>query len=193
MTADLHDRASDLTFMQKATPDTSTSNPSVDTAIDRSLGVVRVSGKDRLELLQGQFTQDLDRLAPTLPLLAGWASPKGRLICTLWLLDWQDSVLMILPAALCAPVAQRLTMFVLRSDVQVEVADYSVQPAARAQAITTIKPEDNSLTNCFYNDSYFFFEPVTGAGLVLGAAAPEGNIDHWRLACIRGGIPTVWP
>jgi hypothetical protein len=179
--------------MQKATPDTSASNSSAEAATDRSLGVVRVSGKDRLELLQGQLTQDLDRLTPKLPLLAGWASPKGRLICAPWLLDWQDSVWMILPAALCASVTQRLTMFVLRSDVQVEVANDSVQPATRAQALTTIKFEDNDLSDCFYNDSYLFFEPVTGAGLMLGANAPEGNIDHWRLACIRGGIPTVWP
>ena len=69
---------------------------------------IRVSGTDRFEFLQGQLTQDLDKIRDGQPMLAGWANAKGRLLCIAWVLEWRDAVYLILPADLTDSVARRL-------------------------------------------------------------------------------------
>ncbi len=163
---------------------------------DRTLGAVRISGSDRLELLQGQLTQDMNQLTPNQPLLAGWTSPKGRLICVCWLLDWQEAIWMLMPAALRDSIAQRLRMYVLRADAQVETPAVTVQPAdpdlMGRQAFPNVNPNDSSVINCFYSDNYFYLQPAENAGLVVCGDVPAGNMDAWRLALIRAGLPSVW-
>jgi folate-binding protein YgfZ len=165
-------------------------------ASDRGLAAIKVSGTDRISLLQGQLTQDMTQLSPDKPLFAGWTNPKGRLICTCWLLDWDESVWLLLPAELRDAVAQRLAMYVLRADVQIERPDMAVEPAqaGTADALSSDynHPENNDLTNCFYNNSIYFIEAAEAAGLAIGAAVPEGDMTAWRLANIRAGIPTIW-
>ncbi len=163
---------------------------------DRALGAVRISGSDRLELLQGQLTQDMKQLTPEQPLLAGWTSPKGRLICVCWLLDWRDAVWMLVPLALRDSIAQRLRMYVLRADAMVETPDVSVQPAdpdlMGGRPSPNVNSKEISVIDCFYNDNYFYLEPAENAGLVVSGDVPAGNMDAWRLAIIRAGLPSVW-
>ena len=163
---------------------------------DRALGAVRISGSDRLELLQGQFTQDMDQLTPDQPLLTGWTSPKGRLICVSWLLDWQESVWMLVPLVLRDSIAQRLRMFVLRADASVETPDVTVQPAdpdlMGRRANSNVNPNKSSVIDCFYSDNYFYLGPIENAGLVVCGEVPAGNMDAWRLANIRAGLPSIW-
>lgn len=47
-----------------------------------SLGVTTVTGKDALAFLHGQFTNRLQPLGKRAP-LAGYCSPKGRLLATM--------------------------------------------------------------------------------------------------------------
>ena len=169
-------------------------NPTAsDPKLDRTLAAIRITGSDRLSLLQGQLTQDMNELAPGKPLLAGWTTPKGRLMCLCWLLDWENAVWMLVPAELCERIAQRLKMYVLRADAQVETSELTVQPANRA-SLTGLpelngKSEVITTNNCLYNDSLFLLEQ---AGLAIGPTIPTGDTVAWRLANIRAGLPSVW-
>lgn len=156
------------------------------------LAAITVGGTDRLEFLQGQLTQDVSGLSPETPQLAGWTNPKGRLLCVCWLLDWQEKTWLIMPAELCDAVAARLKMFVLRADVSIELPELEVSPCDRENAKKQISVQNNDVNNCFHSDKYFYFEPSTGTGLIVGPATEDTKIKHWRLACIRAGLPSVW-
>jgi folate-binding protein YgfZ len=102
-----------------------------------SLGVLRARGADTLTFLQGQLSNDCSQLLPERALLAGYHNPQGRVIALLRVLAIApDDVLAILPRELVAPVAQRLSRFILRA--KVKVTDDS--PAWRIEGITASAP-----------------------------------------------------
>jgi tRNA-modifying protein YgfZ len=89
-----------------------------------SLGVLRASGADVVTFLQGQLSNDIERLAPERSLLAGYHNAQGRAIALLRLVQAAPGeVLAVLPRELAAAVASRLAKFILRA--KVKVADES--------------------------------------------------------------------
>ncbi len=167
------------------------------------LAAIRVAGQDRIDFLQGQLTQDVKRLTADYPLLAGWASPKGRLLCVLWVAEWQNALWLVLPQELADTITKRLKMFVLRSDVQVELADARVQPVEQKllRELHSIKeePDINHVNHCFYNENEFCIFPsgITEMGIRV-QPGPYGDGENpisllrWRLANIRAGLPGIW-
>jgi hypothetical protein len=152
-----------------------------------TFSALRIGGKDRIEFLQGQLTQDVALLSPTKPLLAGWNTAKGRLLCICWLVEWQDAIWMLLPDELRSNTAKRLKMFVLSADVDIS------EDAITVELSTSDISKESRLNTC-YTDDYYSFESASGAALTLGShphltAMPE---DDWRLAHIRAGRPWVW-
>jgi len=77
-----------------------------------------VSGADRISFLQGQLTQDIERVAAEPALAAAWCSPKGRVVVTLRLVDLGQAIGLVMPAASVDEVARRLTMYRLRAKVE---------------------------------------------------------------------------
>lgn len=149
---------------------------------DHQLTAIQISGSDRIEFLQGQFTQDLSLLSPQKPLAAGWASPKGRLYFVSWLADWQDSVWLVVPGELAGPIAKRLGMFVLRADAQVAISDQPVYMLV----------DKESASDCISNYKYLRMMQ-DGLGWQIGGEADSVSPEAWRLAHIRAGRPLVWP
>jgi len=84
--------------------------------------LIRVAGSDAGEFLQGQLTQDMERLAQTGSLPAAWCNPKGRVISLLRILMTDDGYGLVLPASVAASVCERLTIYRLRADASLEVA-----------------------------------------------------------------------
>ena len=85
--------------------------------------LIRVAGSAAGEFLQGQLTQDMERLAQMGSLPAAWCNPKGRVISLLRILMTDDGYGLVLPASAAAAVCERLTIYRLRADVSLEVAD----------------------------------------------------------------------
>lgn len=91
-------------------------------------GLITATGPDSASFLNSQLTQDLLHLAPGQTRLAGYCSPKGRLLATFW--AWQagaDTVALACSADLLAPTLKRLSMFVLRA--KCKLADASADLA----------------------------------------------------------------
>jgi folate-binding protein YgfZ len=89
-------------------------------------GVLRLRGPDSVRFLQGQVSNDVERLTPERSQLAGYHNPQGRTIAVLRLVQLaQDDLLAILPRELAPAVASRLGKFVLRT--KVKIADESAQ------------------------------------------------------------------
>jgi tRNA-modifying protein YgfZ len=116
-----------------------------------SLGVLRASGADVVSFLQGQLSNDIERLAPERSLLAGYHNAQGRVIAVLRLVPGAPGELLaVLPRELSATVASRLAKFVLRAKVKVadESAGWQVAglmasggPASPAAALAGALPE----------------------------------------------------
>jgi tRNA-modifying protein YgfZ len=83
-------------------------------------GLLRVSGADALSFLNGQLTQQMMGLRPGHARLAGYCSPKGRLLASfvVWCAA-EDDVMLACSADLLASTAKRLSMFVLRAKCRV--------------------------------------------------------------------------
>ncbi len=84
---------------------------------------IAVSGVDALDFLQGQLTNDLERLGERPALLAAWCSPKGRVITVLRVSRHDGGYGLLLPGELTEDVVRRLTMFRFRSKV-----DFRIEP-----------------------------------------------------------------
>lgn len=79
------------------------------------LGLIRVAGDDAASFLHTQLTNAVEDLTPGTARLAGYCSPKGRLLATF--LMWRDAegIVLQLSADIQPAVQKRLSMFVLRS------------------------------------------------------------------------------
>jgi folate-binding protein YgfZ len=85
--------------------------------------LIEISGNDAEEFLQGQLTQDVAKLGAAISLPAAWCNAKGRVITMIRLLALSDSIGLVVPAALVETIIPRLTMYRLRSDVNIERSD----------------------------------------------------------------------
>ncbi|MDE2262594.1 MAG: folate-binding protein YgfZ [Gammaproteobacteria bacterium] len=84
------------------------------------LGALRVTGADAARFLQGQLSNDLGRVSAERSALAGLHNPRGRTVALLRIVHLApNDFLALLPRELAAPVAARLTKYVLRAKVTV--------------------------------------------------------------------------
>lgn len=84
---------------------------------------VQVSGDDAEGFLQNLLTNDVKAAQPGQAQLNGFCQAKGRLLAIFWLVRRDNAFLLLLPADQADFLAQRLTMFKLRSKVAITVAD----------------------------------------------------------------------
>lgn len=82
-----------------------------------TLGVTTVTGKDALTFLHGQVTNRLQPIGKRAP-LAGYCSPKGRLLSTMRVWAEGDKLSLLLPKSVEPAFLKRIRMYVLRADVQ---------------------------------------------------------------------------
>ena len=86
------------------------------------LGVIAATGEDASDFLHNQLTNDVLGLSEDSARLAGYCSPKGRLLATMLVWKAADSYFLMLPKSLLAATQKRLQMFVLRAKVKLEDA-----------------------------------------------------------------------
>ena len=97
--------------------------------IERSdLTVVRFSGQDAAGFLQSQMCNDHSAVNASTAQLDGYCSPKGRLLAlpTVAADASGEDYFWLLSKDLVEPVLKRLSMFVLRSDVSIDVQSHWV-------------------------------------------------------------------
>ena len=85
---------------------------------DCNLSVIRVSGDDRITFLQGQLTQDLNRLSDQQALRACHCDAKGKMWSTMLLVPWQESILLIMDTSAAEKSLAELKKYGVFSKVQ---------------------------------------------------------------------------
>lgn len=165
------------------------------------LGVIRVTGEDRVTFLQGQLTQDLGEVTAAQGRLWGWNNPRGRLLAIGQAMECGSSVLLVLPAELLADMARRLGLFVLRSKVVIEVAalpvtgiDVGAVPGELQLAGLELAADSSaSATDGKQCLARVIGDPTRLIGIDLSPdlRLPEGPAGAWQLADVRAGLPVV--
>lgn len=98
---------------------------------DRS--VIRISGDDRRNFLQGLITQDLDRLSPDGAIFTALLTPQGKILFDFFVADTGGSFLLDCSADAASALAKRLTLYKLRAKVMVEIDETLAVAASTEQ------------------------------------------------------------
>ena len=174
--------------------------------------IIRVSGSDAHAFLQGQLTQDVERLGDTPSLLAAWCNPKGRVIAVMRMIDAggpDNEIALAVPAGLAAAVIQRFLTFRFRARVDLTAAGdgwaaYAVSDkddiaalrsldllpaggrwsAIRARGLVAV--DTGAASRCIE-----VWGPVSAMQAARRSLRQPLSDTGWKLALIHAGIPRI--
>jgi folate-binding protein YgfZ len=179
------------------------------------LGLIALSGDDAASFLHNQLTNDVEHLGAGEVRLAGYCTPKGRLLATMLLWKSGEFIMLALPRALQPAIQKRLQMYVLRAKARLQ--DISEQKAvlglAGKQAAAALQAWFPDLPVRPYakeeNAAGALMRLADGAGATpryqwvcdnavaieawpqLRAALPAADGAAWRLGDIQAGVPQI--
>jgi folate-binding protein YgfZ len=136
---------------------------------------LRIAGADRLSFLQGLVTKDV---TPGGLSYAALLSPQGKYLADFFLLDVGDAVLLDAKAAQAPGLLQRLGMYRLRADVQIEPVEMPVyRGLGDAPEGAFADPRDPNLGWRFYGPLEAAPLDADWDGLRVAACVPEAAIE----------------
>ncbi|AIY41994.1 Folate-dependent protein for Fe/S cluster synthesis/repair in oxidative stress [Collimonas arenae] len=178
------------------------------------LGLIALSGEDAASFLHTQLTNDVQNLNPGQARLAGYCSPKGRLLATFLMWKSGDNILLQLPRNMQAAIQKRLQMFVMRAKAKlVDVSDTQIVlgvagdgagaaltpwfPTLPNTPYAKIDNEHGSLIRVADASSAPRYQWITSPEIAIAAWPLLSNklqaldAQAWRLSDIQAGIPQV--
>ncbi|BAS67647.1 CAF17-like 4Fe-4S cluster assembly/insertion protein YgfZ [Bathymodiolus septemdierum thioautotrophic gill symbiont] len=94
---------------------------------------LKVSGKDAQSFLQGQLSNDINKIADGQWQLNAYCQHQGRIIALMWVGKQGDDFVLDFSADLYDTVKNRLTMFALNAQIAFSEIDTQVTPTEDAQ------------------------------------------------------------
>lgn len=175
--------------------------------------LIGLAGAEAQTFLHGQITNDLRGLTEQAAVFAGYLSAKGRMLANFLVMKRRAELLLMLPAGLREAVQKRLSMFVLRADVQLRDASgewvrlgVAGPDALRLAADALGVPPPAGMLAMAHHDSGFVLRladsrcdllvtPAAAAAVWqrLAAAARPVGAPAWDWLLVNAGIPTVLP
>jgi folate-binding protein YgfZ len=179
-------------------------------AVLDDLGLIEVSGDDAASFLHNQLTNDVEHLGLDEARLAGYCSPKGRLLATMLMWRTADAIYLQLPRDIQPAIQKRLQMFVLRAKVRIADATNAyvmvgvigakapgVFPTLPAAPYSAGHSDYGSLIRLPDSDGQprgmWITSPVHAQEmlpLIAGTLQPASPAV-WRLSDIHAGIPQI--
>ncbi|MFI4938945.1 MAG: YgfZ/GcvT domain-containing protein [Burkholderiales bacterium] len=178
------------------------------------LGIIAVTGDEAAHFLHGQLTNNMESMGSDEARLAGYCSPKGRLLATL--LCWRsgDALMLQLPRQILAATQKRLQMFVLRAKARLQEVsdDYVVLGMAGHQAEKALtawfpqlpsapyhkqESDDGTLIRLTDIDGAPRFQWIMSNAVaikawpVLTRSLIPASPSAWRLSEVHAGIPGI--
>ena len=166
------------------------------------LGLIRVSGDDAGTFLHSQLTNAVEDLVPGTARLAGYCSPKGRLIASFLMWRDADGIVLQLSADIQPTIQKRLSMFVLRA--KAKLADAT--PALAVLGVAGAKAADALAQAGLTAPDAPWSTAASDAGTVI--RLPDGaGLPRWQVvvateraeqvkaalsASLAGVQPDVW-
>lgn len=172
--------------------------------------VLRVTGDDAATFLLGQLTNDLGMVDETHHQLSAYCTPKGRMLALFRIYRHEEAYGLIVPMDIAEAVARRLRMYVLRSQVTIEIDTDKVLiglsgPDAEAILKPVLGPAVEITESCISNGlvslhiagpmpRFLLIAPIDKAADLWGALASKARSTGptaWAWLDISSGIPRV--
>ncbi|MDG1015247.1 MAG: hypothetical protein P8O19_00110 [Woeseiaceae bacterium] len=131
---------------------------------DKLFEIILVSGEDQIDFLQGQITQDIEKINTSSILNGAFCNPKGRVISTCQLFKMQSAIAIIIPQSMAEPLIKRLNLYKLRSKVSIEkssqISSYCIKNNELFNEVTTIshklpRTDHSEVIGDFKSDNFF--------------------------------------
>ncbi|MBV7377973.1 YgfZ/GcvT domain-containing protein [Maritimibacter dapengensis] len=137
--------------------------------------VLRISGADRTEFLQNLVTNDVKKGGLV---YAALLTPQGKFLADFFILDTGDAYLLDTHADAAPGLAQRLNMYMLRSDVLIEPAElYAIRGTGDVPEDGHPDPRDPNLGWRAYRDAPGEPSETDWDALRVAACVPEAPAD----------------
>ena len=186
-------------------------------AVITDQGLIAIEGDDAASFLHSQLTNDVDHLNQEQVRLAGYCTPKGRLLASFLMWRNATTIYLQLPRAIQPAIQKRLQMFVLRAKAKLHDAtpDASNQvvlgfggtqagaalsaffPALPAAPFSKVEHALGTLLRVADAFGAPRYQWLTSAATArdawpqLAAQLAKGGSDGWRLSEIHAGIPQI--
>lgn len=184
-----------------------------------NFGLIRFSGEDASNFLQGQLTCDLRKIDLQTAQYGSYCTPKGRMLANfiLWSNVVNNEYFMQLSANLCEVISKRLAMYKLRAKVQLNIiSDTTVRigiagnkakilieelfqitelPQSSLFSLEVIHTEKGSIL-CRATDRYEIITTPDQAIVIwpyLASQAIPVKREYWDWLEIKAGIPVILP
>lgn len=168
-----------------------------------NLAVLKISGADATDFLQGQLTNDIKLLNSTGVgnwQYSGYCNPKGRLLALFSIWRIKDDYFAIVTEDLVAQIVPRLKMFVMRSKVTIEqqseaafYGQHSLQSLGSDLDVIEFESLQHQQFLHKNNTTYLLVNQrlmiVSHTGVVDEIETLE--INEWQRADIADGLPQV--
>ncbi|WP_373018827.1 folate-binding protein YgfZ [Thiomicrorhabdus sp.] len=179
--------------------------------------LLKVSGSDANTFLQGQLTSDINDVSANKAQLSSYCDPKGNVLAIFLIFKYQGDFYLSFDGSLKETIQKRLSMFVLRSDVQItnagqelihigfggEFGDLDIQRRLETKVKAVYESghvEAEGMEDVFVvkvpgpYHKYDLFGPVEQikqAWLKLRDNSDLTNTQDWNLLNIAAGIPEI--
>ena len=162
------------------------------------LTLLKVTGSDSKNFLQGQLTNDINALGETWHFSA-YCNPKGRALANFIAWESSDAIFLLCEKSLMEAVLKRLRMYVMRSDVIFEEVEASI---VGTYDFTDLQFLETQVSKEFENYSYRLEDGVHILGFgdraLLVLPDDNGLLDNkisddlsWLKQDIADGLPRV--
>lgn len=175
-------------------------------------GVLRVGGEDAESFLQNLLSNDIREVTPNRAQLSSFNTAKGRMLASFVIWREGDDYLLQLPRALAEPIRKKLSMFVLRSKVQIAdtggervcVGIAGTEAETLLQKLFASLPQqnwdvthtDDTVIVCRGTQRYQITAPVARAMTLWQTLLPSATAvgaGCWDWLDIRAGLPFILP
>lgn len=158
-------------------------------------GVIRASGPDAADFLQNLLTNDVKNLPAQETRLAGFCTPKGRLLALFHI--WRDAaiegdMLLMLPRELLPAMLKKLSMYVLRSKVKLTDATGELALLGWALPGVTDRTDGSDATGAIavspaptwagMHTLRLTRSGTPALGLLVAPLSPEASVAQWEQA-----------
>ena len=146
----------------------------------KNRALLKVSGSDTEIFLQGQLSNDINKLDAFSVQLNAYCQHQGKILALLWVTKNEDSFFLSFPLDLLEAIKPRLQMFIIMSDVVIEdITKEHIQVGSineTHQKSLVINDKLSLIITDKKDISKFNME----------------SIEHWEMACIDSFLPDIF-
>lgn len=174
------------------------------------LGLIRISGKDAKQFLQGQLTCDLEEINTEQSRLGAHCDVKGRIIAGFRLFFYQNDYYFLLPRSTLPLLLASLQKYAVFSKVKLTEVSQDWQiiglygPTIKGlfneQRLYPTKENgvaESGHTLCLSTPGpmprAILLAPVSPTIDFIDTKFEQQSVNHWHLLDIMDGIPTIYP